>query len=142
MNIQLVRAVVVYIALVGLPVVALVGVLRVGSGLDAPPPIGGAWVTDASPELLECTGFEQGSAVTIEQSGAHVRVHAGPSYGDGRMEGGRTRVALRAPGGACAGHTIETDFAPEAALIAWNARAPSCAACGPIRFSTSRPPEE
>jgi len=142
MNVQLVRAAAAYIALVGVPALALVAVLRVGAGLEAPPPIGGEWVVNASRDRAECMGFEQGSALTIEQSGMHVRVHAGTSYGDGRMEGGRTRVALRAPGGACAGHRLETELVPEAALITWNVRAPSCSACGPVHFTIRRPAQE
>jgi hypothetical protein len=142
MNIELLRAGAAYLALVGLPAAALIVVLRAGAALEPPPPVGGEWVVDASRELVACMGFEHGSAVTIEQSGPYVRVHAGASYADGRMEGGRASVALRAPKGACAELAVELDFAAEDDLLAWNAHSPSCAACGPISFSTHRPAQE
>jgi hypothetical protein len=69
-----------YITLVGVPLVGLLGILRVGETLDVPVSIGGIWSVDASTAQgvqRSCTPIElphERPEMTVFQSGRHVQL--------------------------------------------------------------------
>lgn len=84
---------VLYAALVGLPVLALIAILRLGAGLEPPPSVGGVWRVaavgrDVRFERLLGPGR---SSFAIAQSGVRIEVKLGddPRPALGRVEGER-----------------------------------------------------
>lgn len=61
------RSLLFYALLVGLPLAALLAILRAGSRLQAPPSVGGTWRSEARPDTL---------LLRVEQSGVHLVVQA------------------------------------------------------------------
>src|SRR5688500_7765836 len=94
------RSLIAYLALVGLPLVGLIGVLRAGDGLEAPRSVGGVWELD--PDLVRsappCYGFSNSDLplrMQISQSGTRAAV----SFND-RLE---TRLSVRIEGDSIVG---------------------------------------
>ena len=78
-----------YLALVGVPVAGLLGILHAGSALQAPPAIGGEWVMDTG-----APGPAPGERLDLTQSGVYVSVLLAGSRLHGRLRGD-TLVAER-----------------------------------------------
>lgn len=95
------RSLLLYLALVGLPLAGLFGILRAGSRLEAPPAVGGAWRVEAPASPAD-------SVLEVSQSGVHAVVR----HGGVRMRGEVRGDSLF----AAAGHTWHT---------------PPAAVCGP-----------
>ncbi|HEX8695920.1 MAG TPA: hypothetical protein VF746_26120 [Longimicrobium sp.] len=72
------RALLFYALLVGLPLAALLAILRAGRGLQAPPSVGGTWRSERRPEPL---------LLEVEQSGVHLVVQAGVLRFTGVLQG-------------------------------------------------------
>lgn len=74
------KAILLYLVLVGAPLVGLLAMLRVGQTLEVPPSIGGAWVIDpttAQAIKRSCAALDlpdQNPEMTISQSGRYVQV--------------------------------------------------------------------
>ena len=87
------RVALLYVALVGLPVVGLLAVLHAGQRLEAPPDVGGVWRVARG----GACGLQEGDTFEIAQSGQYLSVELPrrPAMG-GRLTGG----VLRARGGA------------------------------------------
>jgi hypothetical protein len=73
------KSLLLYLAMVGLPLAGLFGILRAGSRLDAPPSVGGSWRIDAPASASSRT-------IDISQSGEHVVVE---------VDGARLRGEVR-----------------------------------------------
>lgn len=93
MNPPTTRSLLTYVFLVGLPLAGLLGVLRAGRELQAPPPVDGTWQTIA-------TGTGTVAALTpvvargadptqleVQQSGTYLSVDIGPHHLSGRLRG-------------------------------------------------------
>jgi len=70
------KSLLIYLALVGLPLAGLAGILRAGSRLHAPPAVGGAWRVEAPASPAD-------SLLEVSQSGEHAVVR----FGGARMLG-------------------------------------------------------
>jgi hypothetical protein len=140
MSRTLVRTALLYLVLVGVPVAALLGVLRAGRSLEAPQPVAGTWLVEGAGEPAACFGVADEDGIEIEQSGRFLRVHAGGAVAEGRIEGGRVVTELAASGGSCAGAALELEGVRTAdgESIGWTASAPRCASCESVRFRTVR----
>jgi len=74
------RAILLYLSLVGIPVLGVLGLLQVGQGLTPPISVGGIWIAELSPPAVDdpsCGGplrRAHGLVVTISQSGTHLRL--------------------------------------------------------------------
>ena len=90
------KSLLLYLVLVGLPLAGLFGILRLGSRLEAPPAIGGAWAVTAAP------GAALPDSLHLSQSGVHLSVTAGGAKLSGRLEGGALSAAAPAGAGPCA----------------------------------------
>lgn len=68
-----------YLSMVGIPVLGLLGVLRIGESLNVPPSIGGIWtIEEASATRLRQSCLPLASAeIAISQSGQYVQVRLG-----------------------------------------------------------------
>lgn len=130
-----------YLAMVGLPALGLVWVIRSGASLEAPPVVAGTWEVAPHP-ASSCIGFEAGQELSIEQSGLYLRVHAGGASVDGRIAEGRIHAELPAPpGGSCGGQPLSLTGAVAENAITWDVRAPGCDACPSTRFDVRRSAE-
>lgn len=92
MNQSATRSLFTYLFLVGLPLAGLLGVLRAGRGLQAPPPVDGTWQTvAASPGAAALTPLVPPSAhpaqLEVHQSGTYLSVDVGPHHMSGRLRG-------------------------------------------------------
>jgi hypothetical protein len=81
-----------YLALVGLPFLAVLGLLQLGDSLTAQPSVAGRWVLDAdlnanrdTPCAVSLAGF-QDNAVTITQSGKYLELSL-PNRSRDRLRG-------------------------------------------------------
>jgi hypothetical protein len=128
------RTMVLYVGLVGVPLAGLVGVLRAGVGLAAPPAIGGAWVV----EVGACPGLER---LEIDQSGRFLRARAGGAASDAQLDGARITATLRPAEGPCAGQTIALHgrFTEDVLTGTLRSEACTCApSAGPRSFRARR----
>ena len=92
-----------YVALVGIPILALIGILDAGHDLRAPVAVGGAWdlqanwgsLTSAPCAVLWADSSEQ-RVLEVSQSGKYLTLSIDPLTGSGTIENGRlTAEALR-----------------------------------------------
>ena len=138
-----------YLSLVGLPLLALVGTLRKGEGLKAPPFLAGEWrmqpVSSSQGSPCEWPFTDPGATLTIVQSGTDVTVTVeGRQSFSTRMEDGRiSGTALGSERGTCkAGADLQLRAVPaESAgrrILTGQLSVVGCAACKPIEFSGSK----
>lgn len=90
MNAPATRSLITYVVLVGLPLAGLLGVLRAGQGLHAPPPVDGTWQTIAAGTGALTPLVPRGADPTrleVHQSGTYFSVDVGPHHLSGRIRG-------------------------------------------------------
>lgn len=91
-----------YAVLVGVPVLALFGILRLGTGIEPPPSVGGTWriAVDASGVRSEIPGEASVAAFSIAQSGRRLEVTVGSETrpAGGRIDGRRVWAEHRRDG--------------------------------------------
>lgn len=141
----------VYLALVGAPLLGLLGILRAGERIVPPHHVGGEWRVDAPfatalrgpcPELAFGTG---GARLDVSQSGPRARLALGDAAGttlDARLDG-VTLVAATAEGSpACRGRglrleatLLRPDGEPQ---LAGAATVPGCSRCASVPFRAVR----
>jgi hypothetical protein len=99
------KHVLLYIAFVGLPLLALVGILQAGRGMVAPVSIGGRWKVDSGGKLasaIKCSPTQEADPVVLRigQSGQHLRMELRDGENTmfrGKLEG--TTMTAEAPAG-------------------------------------------
>ncbi len=140
-----------YICLVGLPLLALVGVLDVGRKLIAPPSVDGPWMVEADFRSLApspCAGVFgtlRQPLLLISQSGTHFDFALNSATrlgGEGALQGSQltgsgdisncaappTFVMTAAVSGQASNRTLDGRFS-----------IPSCVNCTPVSFHAIRP---
>lgn len=149
------KAVLLYVALVGLPVLGVVGILRLGRGLTAPPDIGGTWRAGLSPAaqlVPPCVELSsESSAFDVAQSGRHVgltlndaaRTRLAASLEGERLWGRAERLPLLGTArNACPEAPLElaadVSFEGGAPHLVGHLWAGGCAACAPVSFRAER----
>ncbi|HEY9507830.1 MAG TPA: hypothetical protein VIQ27_17855 [Gemmatimonadales bacterium] len=148
-----------YLLFVGIPLAGLLGVLRVGQGLEAPRAVHGSWaVQPMAASGRVCTRYllsDADSTLVISQSGRELTGTLGPGAEVGLKGALRgDQIALEGviqPGAtprhvACtAGDTLRLTakvFATrDARQIQGRLWFPSCADCGAVGFTAARPRE-
>lgn len=146
-----------YVLFVGVPLAGLVGVLRLGQGLDAPRAVHGAWTVQpmaASGRL--CAGYllSGDSSLVVTQSGRQLSASLGPEKdvtlrgrltGDeltleGVVQPGATRRHVGCgPGDTLrlAGRVFRNDRLARLDARLWSS---ACRECGPVGFTAVGPP--
>ncbi|MCC6642500.1 MAG: hypothetical protein IT386_15175 [Deltaproteobacteria bacterium] len=149
------KIVLLYLVLVGLPVLGVVGILRLGGRLGAPPDIGGVWRAEIAPAaqlVPPCVELAPDApAFDVEQSGVHADVTLNDPART-RLEAilRGTRLWGRAASlpmlgtarAACPQAPLElaADFIMDGrvAQLAGQLWAGGCAACAPVSFRAER----
>ena len=140
-----------YIFLVGVPLLALVGVLEAGRKLVAPPAVDGPWVVDADFRSLAPSpcgalfGTLRQPVLLISQSGTHFDFALNAATrlsGEGALQG----PDLTASGGVTACSvpqnflvTASVSGQPAARVLNGKISLPSCADCAPVAFHAIHP---
>lgn len=133
------RTALLYTALVGLPVLGLLGVLHLGQRLEAPPVVGGAWEVTRGGTC----GLRLGDPIEIVQSGQFLQVTLrGRPAINGRLRGNE----LRARGGArataspgCSAGLFELVVRIERGRLIGTGGVVGCGACPPRTVVAERP---
>ena len=139
------KPILLYLLLVGIPVLAIAGILNYGGRLEAPPPIGGSWQLAPSVPTGSghaCLDIPSGTALEISQSGVYLALILKDPF-NARFSGRIEHAQVEATGGAawasgCFGHPLvlrahlQTEGG-EARLVGSLAAA-KCGACSPILF--------
>jgi hypothetical protein len=142
------RLVVGYVTLVGVPLLAVLLILRLGEDLQAPPSIDGSWVmarqvpSQAAGGCSEFLGQFAGRTLILSQSGRYIAGawdHLPDRKMRGRLEGNEFLLSSEGdPQGACdkAPLRIEGSVSAAAPEHALQARlvAPACEACGEVKL--------
>jgi hypothetical protein len=142
-----------YLTLVALPLLALVGVLKSGSGLTAPTSVGGSWKVQMAaykPNMPRCTiqPSLQDTVLNIAQSGKHftLKFKTSPILpGTGVIEGTTVKMKLEPstkPEG-CGGEqmisiTAVVDSKVNAKSMTGTLSAGNCPACASLDFRAIR----
>lgn len=126
------RTTLLYLVLVGLPALGVVGVLRLGERLSAPPSIGGTWQITSS----EGCALRPGAELTFVQSGEHVAATwPGGIPARGSLRNGQLVIAPGASGRivpGCSGDAVEIAAEVTAAtptVLRGITRPSGCAGC-------------
>jgi hypothetical protein len=132
------RSLLLYGALVGLPLLGILLVLQLGRGLTASPSFGGTWrlATASYPD-----GCTPPGALRIEQSGARARVGMGAGTAWGEVDGAsfRTLAPVEAPGEGCDGWHVEAEGDGGVVPAHLTGRlVPAGCACAPVPFRAAR----
>jgi hypothetical protein len=127
------RSVLLYSAMVGVPLVLLLGVLGMGRDLSAPPSLGGAWRVESG---ATC-GLSQGERFDIVQSGQFVVIRlSARSPLQGRLDGDVLRAAggtreASAPGCGERELRLELRLMQSATVLEGTGGVEDCSACPP-----------
>ena len=146
-----------YVLFVGIPLAGLLGVLRVGQGVEAPRAVHGSWaVQPMAASGRVCTRYllsDADSTLTISQSGRQLSAALGPR-GEVALRGVLTgdRLSLEGviqPGatprhvGCAAGDTLwlsaRIAAAGETRRLHARLWSSACADCSPVGFTAARP---
>jgi hypothetical protein len=124
------RVVLLYLALVGLPVLGILGVLQVGRTLSAPISLAGTWNAQLSPDS-ESIAADPGllprpMVLTITQSGSDVTLVFDDNQRTtlaGKIQGATVNAAALRPDGAAANFAADSGNSPRSfrANIDWGA---------------------
>lgn len=139
-----------YVFLVALPIAGLVGILRSGRHLTAPPSIDGAWAVHATPSksapapCMKELAFDTDTRATISQSGRNFGINVGKAAGTGVITGTTLRASLGPVSPASAGSscgssdsvlltaTIDANSSPRTFSGALSVA--GCGTCEPVQF--------
>jgi hypothetical protein len=146
-----------YLLFVGVPLAGLLGVLRLGQGLEAPLAVHGAWAVQPMPALGRvCTRYllsQSDSSLTISQSGRELTAALGARREvalRGALEGNAFALEGVIQPGATPRHVactvgdtvrLEGRVSSAAPLRELEARLwfSACGDCGPTEFRVARP---
>jgi len=131
------RSTLVYLLLVGAPLVGLSWILRWGQDLAPPPALGGPWALDDG-ALVPCLGLA-GPQLTIEQSGQFLMLGLAETRIAARLHEHAFETFATARAGTCEGTRlrIHGEVDPRAETIAgWVDGA--CPSCASVPFSARR----
>jgi len=141
--------VVAYVLLVGLPLLALAGVLRSGRRLAAPISVDGTWKVELQSDAGHADACNSavaaafGSPLQISQSGKSLLISTGKSASDGTIEG--TNVKATLPIASCGGAqtltlTAAVDPKSDPRSLSGFLSPAGCPSCSAIAFRAIRQP--
>lgn len=130
----MVKSIITYLFLVGIPLGGLLWILDYGGRRTAPPAITGAWQIEGP--LTSCLDA-QPSELAFNQSGRFVQVALGDASGEARLDGEQLRGSVVEPNGPCSSVELEGIFELEG-RFAGRATGSGCDACRGVEFVASR----
>jgi hypothetical protein len=136
----MVKSILTYLFMVGVPLVGLLWILDYGGRQTAPPAIAGTWQIEGS--LTSCLGA-QPSELAFEQSGRFVRVALGAASGEARLKGDELHASVVEPNGPCSSVELDGSFETGAEgsgtkRFVGQATGSGCDACRGVEFVASR----
>ncbi len=138
----MVKSIITYLFLVGLPLAGLLWILDYGARLTAPPAIAGDWQIEGS--LTSCLD-EQPSTLAFQQSGRFIRVTLASASGrlasgDARLDGEQLRASVVEPDGPCTSVALEGSFDATGERFVGRATGTGCDVCRGVDFVAQRVP--
>jgi hypothetical protein len=131
----MVKSIITYLFLVGIPLAGLLWMLDYGEQKIAPPTIAGAWVIDGA--LTGCLAVEP-KQLAFEQSGRFIQVALGEARGEARLDGDSLRASVVEPGGACTSIEIEGSFDAATERFVGQATGIGCDVCQAVALQARR----
>ncbi len=145
------KTVLIYLLLVGAPLLGLLGILRAGERIVPPRHVGGEWVLEpafaaalraACPDL----GFPAaGPALAVSQSGTRAVLTLGDTAAttlDARLDGESLAAATRDGSAACGGRGLRLAATlrpgPASPRLDGAVTVPGCRSCAPVPFRAAR----
>jgi hypothetical protein len=148
------RFVVAYILLVGVPLAALAGVLKVGRSLAAPLSIDGVWKVDGNANAPAADPCAQAisslldSPIIVSQSGRSLEITfkgASNATVPGELEGREIKASLRTSSGCANGQFVmlaaSIDPTLEPRALTGTLAVANCGSCAPLQFRAVRQPK-
>jgi|GEM_PF-2719768 len=145
------KTILVYMVLVGVPLLGLLGILRAGERMVPPRHVGGAWeIADSSATGLQslCPGLGfpgMGAAIDVSQSGTRARVVLNDSLAtplDARIEGLMLTARPEREAGAYAGRELRLaaalDTLADPMALRGTVSVAGCDACPTVPFHAVR----
>jgi hypothetical protein len=133
----MVKYVLTYLILVGIPLAGLLWILDHGGQRIAPPAITGAWQIEGS--LTSCLAA-QPAELAFQQSGRFVQVALGGASGEARLDGEALRASVVEPNGVCRSVELEGSFDATTERFTGRATGSGCDACREVDFVAQRVP--
>jgi hypothetical protein len=128
------KTAVVYLVLVGVPLLGLFGVLHFGASIEPPAHVGGAWSIEQA-----CSGVLEEPALVVDQSGRFLRAKLPDgTAGRGRLEGDRLTITFTPNAGACSGQELGIDARLDNERLVGTIHGPQCSACPASDFVAGR----
>src|SRR5690349_6504027 len=131
----MIKSIVTYLLLIGIPLAGLLWILDYGAGLEAPPAIEGDWKVEAP--LTECLGT-QPSTLSLHQSGRFVQVKLGEASGKAQLNDDQLHAKVVESGGPCTGLEFEGSFDAATEQFTGRMTGTGCAACRDIDLVAKR----
>ena len=147
------KTILIYVLLVGAPLLGLLGILRAGERIVPPRHVGGGWAAEpalaaalraACPDLVFPAA---GPALDVSQSGTRAVVTLNDPAAtalDARLDGDALTAATEEGSAACGGRglrlaaTLREDA--DAPRLDGALSVPGCPSCAPVRFRAARLP--
>jgi hypothetical protein len=142
-----------YVVLVGLPIVALLGVLKSGRHMQAPLSVDGTWKLQTAversawPSCFQSISWLTDSSLAISQSGPGLILSsntAAKPMASGSIEGTAIRASIQATGSACGSDNLtliaRVDPNSEPRSLTGTLSVEGCTTCSTMSFSAVRQP--
>ena len=131
----MIKSIVTYLLLIGIPLAGLLWILDYGAALEAPPAIEGDWQVEGP--LTKCLGT-QPTTLSFHQSGRFVQAKLGEASGEARLDDERLHARVVEPGGPCTGVDLEGSFDAATELFTGRVSGTGCDACRNIDIVAKR----
>jgi hypothetical protein len=145
------KTAIIYILLVGAPLLGLLGILRAGERIVPPHHVGGEWVVEpafaaalraACPDLVFPAA---GPRLDVSQSGTRAVLTLNDTAGavlDARLDGVALSSTTRRGSAACGGRGLRLEVTlspdPQSPRLDGAATVPGCRSCAPVPFRAAR----
>jgi hypothetical protein len=134
----MVKSIITYLFLVGIPLAGLLWILDYGEQRTAPPAIAGSWQIDGA--LTGCLDV-QPTELAFQQSGRFVQVTLGEAKGEARLDGEQLHASVVEPSGPCTSVELEGSFDEATQRFVGHATGTGCDACQGVELEARRSAE-
>jgi hypothetical protein len=131
----MVKSIISYLFMVGIPLAGLLWILDYGEQRIAPPAIAGAWQIEGS--LTGCLDAPA-TELAFQQSGRFVQVSLGEASGDARLDGDELHASVAEQGGPCTSVELEGSFDAASERFIGQATGIGCEACDGVAIEAQR----
>lgn len=131
----MIKSILTYLFMVGIPLVGLLWILDFGGQRIAPPAIAGAWQIEGS--LTSCLGA-QPSELAFQQSGRFVQVVLGGASGEARLDGDELHASVVEPNGPCSSVELAGSFDATTERFVGQLTGSGCDACRGVELVAKR----